>query len=382
MKLPAQTTTIKFVFLTILSGALLYDLPAKAQSSVTLYGLLDAGITYTGNAGGKKQYQFADGVYTGNRWGMTGVEDLGGGTRAVFKLESGFTLGTGKALGGGAAFSRQAYVGLSDNTFGTMTFGLQYDFINDYAANDNVSGDVTGYGSHQGDYDRMGTDRLPNAVKYVSPSMHGFSFGGMYSFSNTAGDFYDGSGWSAGGNYSGGPLQVGLAYTRLNGTTTDPFAKIGFTSFLGQPVARVNPTTGAVTDLFSSGNFRLDYSGALVLAASYQLGPARLMGNVTRTTFKADGVTSNMWVGEAGTIYNLTPALQAVGGYQYTNFEGAHWHQFAAGLTYHLSKATFVYGGFDYLRASSGVYPVIGGHFAPSTSDNQSDARVAILHKF
>jgi outer membrane protein OmpU len=212
--------------------------------------------------------------------------------------------------------------------------------------------------------------------------MHGFSFGGMYSFSNTAGDFYDGSGWSAGGNYSGGPLQVGLAYTRLNGTTTDPFAKIGFTSFLGQPVARVNPTTGAVTDLFSSGNFRLDYSGALVLAASYQLGPARLMGNVTRTTFKADGVTSNMWVGEAGTIYNLTPALQAVGGYQYTNFEGAHWHQFAAGLTYHLSKATFVYGGFDYLRASSGVYPVIGGHFAPSTSDNQSDARVAILHKF
>jgi outer membrane protein OmpU len=355
---------------------------ARAQSSVTLYGLLDAGISYTGNNGGKKLVQFADGVYTGNRWGMVGFEDLGGGTRAIFRLESGFTLGTGKALGGGAAFSRQAYVGLSDNKYGTMTFGLQYDFINDYAANNNVSGDVTGYGSHQGDYDRMGTDRLPSAVKYVSPSFGGFSFGGMYSFSNVAGDFYDGSGWSAGANYSGGPLQMGLAYTRLNGTTTDPFAKIGFTSFLGQRVATVNPTTGAVTDLYSGGNFRLDYSGALVLAGSYQLGAARIMANVTRTTFKADGVTSSMWVGEAGTIYNLTTALQVVGGYQYTIFEGAHWHQLAAGLTYHLSKATFLYGGVDYLRASSGVYPVIGGHFAPSTSDNQSDARIAILHKF
>jgi outer membrane protein OmpU len=382
VELSARTTKAKFVLLIILTSSLAYELPVQAQSSVTLYGLLDAGISYSSNNGGKKLYQFADGVYTGNRWGMTGVEDLGGGTRAVFKLESGFTLGTGKALGGGAAFSRQAYAGLSDNTYGTLTFGLQYDFINDYAANDNVSGDVTGYGSHQGDYDRMGTDRLPNAVKYVSPNIHGFSFGGMYSFSNTAGDFYDGSGWSAGGNYSGGPLQVGLAYTRLNGTTTDPFAKIGFTSFLGQRVATVNPNTGAVTDLYSSSNFRLDYSGALVLAGAYQLGPARIIANVTRTTFKADGVTSSMWVGEAGTIYNITPALQAVGGYQYTTFEGAHWHQLAAGLTYHLSKATFVYGGFDYLRASSGVYPVIGGHFTPSTSDNQSDARIAILHKF
>src|SRR5258708_10430562 len=303
------------------AGILVYDPSARAQSSVTLYGLLDAGISYTGNNGGKKLVQFADGVYTGNRWGLTGVEDLGGGMSAVFKLESGFTLGTGKALGGGAAFSRQAYVGLSDNTYGTLTFGLQYDFINDYAANDNVSGDVTGYGSHQGDYDRMGTDRLPNAVKYVSPSIHGFPFGGMYSFSNTAGDFYDGSGWSAGASYSGGPLQIGLAYTRLNGTTTDPFAKIGFTSFLGQPVARVNPTTGAVTDLFSSGNFRLDYSGALVLAGSYQLGPARIMANVTRTTFKADGVTSSMWVGEAGNIYQPTPALHGEGGSQCTSFD-------------------------------------------------------------
>jgi len=349
---------------------------------VTLYGLLDAGISYVNNTGGQHQYSFQDGVYTGNRWGMIGSEDLGGGLKAVFNLESGFTLGTGKALGGGAAFSRRAYVGLSDSRLGTITAGLQYDFINDFVAMYNVSGDVTGYGSHQGDLDRMGTDRLPSAVKYVSPTIDGFTFGGMYSFSNVVGDFYDGSGWSAGVRYSNKPLTIGLAYTRLNGPTLDPYAKLGLTSFLGQTVASVNHATDTVNDPYSGGNFRLDYSGALDLGGVYEIGKARIMANITRTTLAAGGVSSNLWTGEIGTIYNLTPFLQGIVGYNHTRFEGHHWNQFAAGLTYNLSKSTFIYGGVDFLKASSGVDPVIGGHFAPSLGSNQMDARIAMLHKF
>jgi outer membrane protein OmpU len=355
---------------------------AQAQSSVTLYGLIDAGVTYVNNTGGKHLYQFADGIYTGNRWGLTGSEDLGGGERAIFRLESGFGLGTGKA-NNNAAFSRAAYVGLSDDRLGTLTAGLQYDFINDYAASFNVSGDITGYGAHQGDYDRMGTDRLPNTIKYQSPSFDGVSFGGMYSFSNVAGDFHDGSGWSAGARYVNGPIKLGLAYTRLNKPTTDPYAKIGVTTFLGQAVATIDPVSGQRTDLYAQGNFQLNYSGALVLAGSYQLGHARIMANVTRTTLKSQqGVSDSMWVGEIGTIYDLTPALQAIVGYQYTTFEDVHWNELAAGLTYHLSIRTFVYGGFDYLRGSGAVDPVIGGHFTPSTGPNQTDVRIAVLHKF
>ncbi len=120
-----QIPSIRYVLLIIISGGTILSTPAQAQSSVTLYGLLDAGISYVIIAGGKSNYQFADGVYTGNRWGMVGKEDLGGGDYAVFRLESGFALGTGKALGGGAAFSRQAYAGLSDNRYGTVTLGLQ-----------------------------------------------------------------------------------------------------------------------------------------------------------------------------------------------------------------------------------------------------------------
>lgn len=382
MKPITSPYSIKLAILILSGCEICIAIPARAQGSVSLYGLLDAGVSYVNNAGGQHQYSFADGVYTGNRWGILGTEDLGGGKKAIFNLESGFTLGTGKALGGGAAFSRRAYVGLADNNLGTVTVGLQYDFINDFVAMYNVSGDATGYGSHQGDYDRMGTDRLPNAVKYVSPTFYGITFGAMYSFSNVLGNFHDGSGWSAGIRYANRPLTIGLAYTRLSGTATDPYAKLGVSSFLGATVATTNPVTGAVTDLYANGNFQLDYAGALVLGGVYDFGKAKVMANITQTTLKSGNVSSNLRVGEIGTLYNLTGALQGILAYQYTTFEHKHWHQFAAGLTYHLSKRTFVYGGIDYLRASSGVDPVIGGHFAPSTGSAQIDGRIAVLHKF
>ena len=68
---------------------------AHAQSSVSLYGIIDGGITYVNNAGGAHAYLFDDGVSYGNRVGLMGTEDLGGGNKAVFKLENGFRLGTG-----------------------------------------------------------------------------------------------------------------------------------------------------------------------------------------------------------------------------------------------------------------------------------------------
>ena len=100
-----------------------------AQSSVTLYGILDAGITYVNNTGGSHVVKFDDGVAYGNRFGLKGTEDLGGGLKAVFTLESGFHLGNGQLGFGGAEFGRQAYVGLQ-NDWGTLSFGNQLDITN------------------------------------------------------------------------------------------------------------------------------------------------------------------------------------------------------------------------------------------------------------
>ena len=66
---------------------------AYAQSSVTLYGILDAGITYVNNAGGAHQFKFDDGVSYGNRIGFKGVEDLGGGLQSGIRARIGFSPG-------------------------------------------------------------------------------------------------------------------------------------------------------------------------------------------------------------------------------------------------------------------------------------------------
>ena len=101
---------------------------AQAQSSVTLYGIIDEGLLFNNNAGGKHLYSMASGVMQGSRFGLRGTEDLGGGLKAIFVLENGFNSGNGTLGQGGAIFGRQAYVGLSQSQYGTVTFGRPIAF--------------------------------------------------------------------------------------------------------------------------------------------------------------------------------------------------------------------------------------------------------------
>jgi outer membrane protein OmpU len=363
------------------------SLPAlsHAQSSVTLYGILDAGITYVSNTGGSHVIKFDDGISYGNRWGLKGTEDLGGGLSAVFVLESGFKLGTGRLAFGGSQFGRQAYVGLS-NPWGTLSFGNQLDMTNEMVFLYNVSAWASGYAIHQGDFDRFNGDRLPNSVKFLSKDIDGFKFGGMWSFGNAAGNFHQNSAYSVGAHYAHGSFTMGAAYTQLNNPSGiyafDPYAMIGTHTFLGRPTVSVDPTTGAITDLYSSTSFAVDKQGTLGIGASYAVGPVTLMGNYSYTTIKGFGQSSHMQVGEGGASWSVTPALSAIGGYQYTRFEGHHWNQVSAGLHYLLSKRTDVYISGDYLKASSGVDAVIGYSFTPSTTTTQADLRIGMRHSF
>ena len=84
---------------------------------MTLYGVLDEGIDYTNNAGHGAVWEMVSGYAQGSRWGMKGSEDLGGGLKAVFQLENGFDVSSGRLGQGGRMFGRQAYVGLSDGPF-------------------------------------------------------------------------------------------------------------------------------------------------------------------------------------------------------------------------------------------------------------------------
>jgi predicted porin len=98
---------------------------AHAQSSVTLYGVVDAGFLYSNNIGGQKLYETSSGNVNGSHWGLRGFEDLGGGLKALFVLENGFNVFNSRLGQGGDEFSRQAFVGLSSTTLGAVTLGRQ-----------------------------------------------------------------------------------------------------------------------------------------------------------------------------------------------------------------------------------------------------------------
>ena len=209
----------------IVSAALLWGvaIPAFAQNSVTLYGVIDEGIDFTNNVGGHQVYEMTSGYAQGSRWGLKGTEDLGGGLSTVFQLENGFNAGNGALAQGGRMFGRQAFVGLASERYGTLTFGRQYDSVVDYLAQTTANGNWGGYlFSHP--YDNDNTDntfRLNNTVKYASPTLGGFSFGGTYSFSNDTG-FANNRAMSAGAQYSAGGWLLAAAYLRADNPTMNP----------------------------------------------------------------------------------------------------------------------------------------------------------------
>ena len=119
---------------TALSGA------ASAQSSVTLYGLIDTGVgyanvdgTYTDPATGRRtsidnsRIGSTTGTTAGSRWGLRGKEDLGDGLYAVFQLESGFDSRNGSSLQNNRLFGREATVGLGSAEWGEIRLGRQYN---------------------------------------------------------------------------------------------------------------------------------------------------------------------------------------------------------------------------------------------------------------
>jgi outer membrane protein OmpU len=351
---------------------------AHAQSSVTLYGLIDEGLTYVSNENGSRSIGAASGIAHGDRWGLKGQEDLGGGLSTIFDLEGGFNLNTGGTANGGAIFGRQAYVGIQSDKWGAVTAGDQYDIISDYLCDYNVSFYASGYGIHEGDIDRIECDRLPNAVKYTSPRIGGFKAGVMYSFSNVPGDFHDGSAWEAGGNYVNGPLHLAVTYASLPGFSIDPYNRLGTPVFFGQTVATV--TGGVEKDLNS--DFVLDKYNIFGVGGSYQIGKVTLMANFTDTELGYKNMTSYMHVFEGGAIYNPTPAWGVLGGAQHDTFEGHTWNQVSAGIQYYFTKRTTVYVSGDYIKASAGVNPELGWFVTPSLSNTQEDVRIGITHKF
>ncbi len=125
-------------------------------------------------------HELASGYAQGSRWGLKGAKNWAAASKPIFQLENGFDVSSGRLNQGGLMFGRQAFVGLSAERYGVLTFGRQYDSVVDYLAQTTANGNWAGsLFSHP--YDNDNTDnsfRLDNTVKYTSPSISGFQSGG------------------------------------------------------------------------------------------------------------------------------------------------------------------------------------------------------------
>jgi general bacterial porin, GBP family len=370
-----------------------FAMSAHAQSSVTLYGTLDAGMVYSNNEGGHSNWQQASGSVSNTYFGLRGNEDLGGGLHAIFTLESGFNLNSGQFSQTESLFNRQAYVGLQSEQYGTVTLGRQYDSMVDYLAPLSETGG--GYGNnlaaHPFDNDNLdNTFSVQNAVKYQSVNYGGFKFGGLYGFSNDAGQFSNNRAWSAGASYNNGPLSVAASYLQLNNS--------GSTNL-----------NGAVTQGNGTAEIAAMLQRTFGAGINYSYGPANVGFVYTHT--QLDGITGVNVGGETlagfgGTNlhldnfelngrYALTPALSLNAAYTFTNgtMTGSNgsgdpkWQTASLQGDYSLSKRTDVYleGVFQH---ASGELGNLGANVAsintlsPSTSANQTVVAVGMRHRF
>lgn len=372
---------------------------AHAQSSVTLYGIIDAGVNYTSNVAGHRQFNASSGVLQGSRWGLRGVEDLGGGLKAIFVLENGFDVMSGSSAQGGRMFGRQAFVGLSSDRYGSLTLGRQYDSVVDFVGGFEAGSQWGGYvAAHPADLDNFNNAfRTNNAIKYTSNNYNGLKFGGLYSLGGVAGDETRNQIWSAGVGYSNGPINLAAAYVNVRNPN--------------QAWGAGNSSTASTTANYFSSPVVSGFASAHTLqiigaGGSYGFGAATVGLTYSNIKFKdlgdlSSGPNPNGYTGSSATFnnaeinfkYQLTPALLFGAAYDYTrgvsinDQSRGQYHQGALGLDYFLSKRTDVYlvGVYQYAKGhdSTGedARASINGLTA-SSSDRQAYVRVGIRHKF
>ena len=304
---------------------------AMAQSSVTLYGVLDTGLTYS--KGEESVYGMTHvGGNVNSRLGFRGVEDLGNGLKATFNLEAGMGVDDGNNYmdkdSNGMAFRRTSTVGLQ-GSFGEVRLGRmltssylavsRYDAFGDTGIGASLAWNIpqTGY-----------APRTENAISYTSPYFSGFKIGAEYGFGEQQ-KASDSRYVGIGATYDNGPLSLGLGVDRLNGDTQN------------NTQWDENQTTWH-------------------LGGSYNFGVAKLLGFYKETKFKETGLNAGNDSTKFKTFgLGVTAPVGAAGevraSYNHyrdtaTGLETYKADQLSLGYVHNLSKRTALYGTYAYLK--------------------------------
>jgi predicted porin len=347
---------------TLLAAALLAGFAgaASAQSSVTLYGIVDGGLRYQqvsrSNLDGVNNFGVAYGQQSGNRFGMKGVESLGNGNNAIFMIEAGFDLGNGMGQQGGRLFGRQSWMGVQNNAWGEVRLGRMLSLTTDFLVNA-VDPFGAGFGQlNMGNAFTSGnTLRLDNVLMYKTPTMSGFQAGLGYSFATglTSNGGVTGYNFATNNNtrqltlgvkYANGPIYAAASYEKAyaadtstqNGNSINNWNLAGSYDF---KVVKLALGYGQTRDGFWAG------SGAGGTGASLATGP----NSNTNAVVFAPGVGYNSYIIGATIPVNAVSRVMASVTMitPNTNMKDAYNAQnqtsYNLGYTYDFTKRTNLY---------------------------------------
>lgn len=238
------------------SALLLFLIPnaAAQQASVTLYGLLDLGITYehvrrdavklppAPGAVDEALFGVSNGVQSGSRWGLRGVAPLGSGVHIDFVLEGGINPADGVASQDGRLFGRQSTMGLVMQNVGRLDIGRQINLASNYFLNIDPFSEGFGQANMGSSFGTANTSRYGNLVLLQVKPFGGLTIGAGYSFatqqdaiyaagrpcaatqscSAQAGAYYFSSNQNLraltlGAHFKSGPLEAAVSYDRMYG---------------------------------------------------------------------------------------------------------------------------------------------------------------------
>jgi predicted porin len=349
---------------------------AAAQSSVTIYGILDAGYIGKNLKGSPatatntlNSNQFGSSAETTSRLGFRGTEDLGGGTSAFFTIETGVTP-TSSTL---SSFNnRQSFVGVAQKGLGNVAVGTQYSPIHkavaatDPGQQNNTIGSViypsAGTDGGQSSADAAYTIRFNNSLTATTERKAGFSANAIYSMNNqtstqtgaTTGGQVDANAYGLGADYSRGNLYATVAY---------------------QSVKSINDTsaTASVSSAFVGTNTT---DSQLYAGATYDLKIVKLFAGFTDRKISSNLNSANQLnrtaqqIGARGFITKTVEGWASVGNGRYnafgTNQATADFTAYQVGTNYWMSKRTNLYAiaGSTQTSSTSQVGALSGNMYA------------------
>lgn len=353
---------------TLLAAALLAGFAgvAQAETSVTLYGIIDTGIGYNKISGAKdgaavangSRFGMINGVQNGSRWGLRGSEDLGDGLRAVFTLESGFDSGNGKSGQSSRLFGRQATVGLASDSWGQLDFGRQTNIASKYFGSIDPFGAGFGQANIGTAFSAANTQRYDNMVMYQTPSFSGFQFGLGYSF-NANDNKASETGFRTADNtraittgvrYVNGPLNVAFSYDQLNRSNVGKTGDADTTPrqyILGASYDFEVVKLALAASRTQNGWF----AGPSVNGNSLLSSVADNLTNSFQRDFKANSylVGLSAPIGGASNVFGSWQMVDPKGNFANDN-DLKKMHVFSLGYTYDLSKRTNLYAYGSYAK--------------------------------